>query len=554
MDFTFSDDQQAIADLAARILGDKVTHASLRRSSSVGATAGRPSGSRPTPGRPWPRPTCWAWPCPRRWAAAATACSEQPWCSPRSAAPRRRCPYLASIVVMGAMTIADFGTEAQQADAAAGRDRRHPVFLTAALVEPGVGPGPDVPATTATPDGDAGLAPRRREAVRALAVAAARSVGLAGRRAGAGARPPPRTARSSWRWSTPGRRRHRVDLDVTVGWPEADLRLDGVWCRRRRARRRRARDRPGDGRPGHGRGVRHPGRGVGDAALRLTATYTTERHQFGSPIATFQAVAQRAADAYIDTQGIQLHRLAGGLAPRRGPARGRRARHRQVLGRRGRQPGGRGRPAPPRWHRRRHRLPAAPLLPAGQAPRADPRRQHRAAAPPRRPDGGVMSGLPIAPPRRAVVTGSASGIGAAVRPPAGGRRLARSSASTWPARRSRPTCPTRRAGPGPSTACSIAGRARGALDAVVACAGLGPQIPSRHPLVSVNYFGAIAVLDGLLALLAAGSAPAARGHLLELDLGHADARPAPGRADGGRRTRARRWSWPPSWTAPPSTP
>ena len=46
--------------------------------------------------------------------------------------------------------------------------------------------------------------------------------------------------------------------------------------------------------------------GVSAAALRLTATYTTERHQFGSPIATFQAVAQRAADAYIDTQGIQF--------------------------------------------------------------------------------------------------------------------------------------------------------------------------------------------------------------------------------------------------------
>ncbi len=40
------------------------------------------------------------------------------------------------------------------------------------------------------------------------------------------------------------------------------------------------------------------------------------------------------------------------------------------------------------------------------------------------------------------------------------------------------------------------------LDAVVACAGLGPQVPSREALVSVNYFGAVAMLDGLLAALA----------------------------------------------------
>ncbi|CAN5787956.1 acyl-CoA dehydrogenase family protein [soil metagenome] len=46
--------------------------------------------------------------------------------------------------------------------------------------------------------------------------------------------------------------------------------------------------------------------GVCEAALRLTASYTSERHQFGAPIATFQAVAQRAADAYIDTEAVRL--------------------------------------------------------------------------------------------------------------------------------------------------------------------------------------------------------------------------------------------------------
>jgi alkylation response protein AidB-like acyl-CoA dehydrogenase len=46
--------------------------------------------------------------------------------------------------------------------------------------------------------------------------------------------------------------------------------------------------------------------GVADRALRLTAKYTAERKQFDKPIATFQAVAQRAADAYIDIEAIKL--------------------------------------------------------------------------------------------------------------------------------------------------------------------------------------------------------------------------------------------------------
>ena len=41
------------------------------------------------------------------------------------------------------------------------------------------------------------------------------------------------------------------------------------------------------------------GAGVAERALRMTAEYTTSRKQFGKPLATFQAVAQRAADAFI---------------------------------------------------------------------------------------------------------------------------------------------------------------------------------------------------------------------------------------------------------------
>jgi alkylation response protein AidB-like acyl-CoA dehydrogenase len=46
--------------------------------------------------------------------------------------------------------------------------------------------------------------------------------------------------------------------------------------------------------------------GVMEGALALTASHASERQQFGSPIGTFQAVAQRAADAYIDTEAVRL--------------------------------------------------------------------------------------------------------------------------------------------------------------------------------------------------------------------------------------------------------
>src|SRR5699024_7288953 len=39
--------------------------------------------------------------------------------------------------------------------------------------------------------------------------------------------------------------------------------------------------------------------GLTAEAVRLTGEYTTSRQQFGRPIATFQAVGQRAADAYV---------------------------------------------------------------------------------------------------------------------------------------------------------------------------------------------------------------------------------------------------------------
>jgi alkylation response protein AidB-like acyl-CoA dehydrogenase len=46
--------------------------------------------------------------------------------------------------------------------------------------------------------------------------------------------------------------------------------------------------------------------GVCTEAVAMTARYTSTRRQFGEPIASFQAVAQRAADAFISAEALRL--------------------------------------------------------------------------------------------------------------------------------------------------------------------------------------------------------------------------------------------------------
>ena len=46
--------------------------------------------------------------------------------------------------------------------------------------------------------------------------------------------------------------------------------------------------------------------GVTDSLMRMTASYTTERKQFGVPVATFQAVGHRAANCFIDVECLRL--------------------------------------------------------------------------------------------------------------------------------------------------------------------------------------------------------------------------------------------------------
>jgi NAD(P)-dependent dehydrogenase (short-subunit alcohol dehydrogenase family) len=108
--------------------------------------------------------------------------------------------------------------------------------------------------------------------------------------------------------------------------------------------------------------------------------------------------------------------------------------------------------------------------------------------------------------RTIVVTGSASGIGAAIR-----ARLEADGAVVVGVDIAEAEVVADLSGADGCTAAisSVTTALGGRLDAVVVCAGLGPHVRPAGRIVGVNYFGAIRVLDGLLGALAAGSNPAA---------------------------------------------
>jgi alkylation response protein AidB-like acyl-CoA dehydrogenase len=197
-------------------------------------------------------------------------------------------------VVMGAMAVAAFGTDEQRKTlvpaAVSGQ-----TILTAALVEAGA--PPEVPTTTAQRDGDSWRLDGVKLCVPAGMVADLVLV--------------PATADGGVAVflvdpSGPGVSRER--LDTTSGLPEARLDLEGATVAADRVLAE----------PGRGEtvvdwvlqratvGLCATMVGVCEKALELTAEHTKTREQFDRPIATFQAVAQRAADAYIDTEAVRL--------------------------------------------------------------------------------------------------------------------------------------------------------------------------------------------------------------------------------------------------------
>ncbi|MDG2333315.1 MAG: acyl-CoA/acyl-ACP dehydrogenase [Myxococcota bacterium] len=209
---------------------------------------------------------------------------------------RRTAPIpLLESAVLGALPIAEFGSEAQKQALLPGAAQGE-LILTSALVEDQA--NPTEPVTRAHSDGKGFRLEGRKVCVPAgqlahrLIVPATlddRSVGLF--------IVDPETEGVEI-----------VPLLTTSGQPEATLELTGA--RMQKADRLGAAD--------QGAEILHWIRergtaalcslalGVCEEALRLTAEYTKSRKQFGQPIATFQAVGQRQADAYVDTEAVRL--------------------------------------------------------------------------------------------------------------------------------------------------------------------------------------------------------------------------------------------------------
>ncbi|HEX2578488.1 MAG TPA: acyl-CoA dehydrogenase family protein [Aquihabitans sp.] len=290
MDLSLTAEQTAIRDLAARILGEQLTPERLREIERSDA-----------------------WFAADTWTDLAKA-DLLGLCLPeahggggygffelallleqvgRAVAPLPVLPTLA----LGALPIAEFGSEELQArwlpGVAAGE-----VVLTAALSEGGDGLPPEVPATTANADGDGWRLTGTKHLVPAAELAMRVLV-------------PARTSDGRSTVFLVDPTAAGVALERNLGpnlEPLSTLTLDGVQVG--------AADVLGAVDGGADvvawtadRGVAaHCAvqAGVCEMALRTTATYVSERKQFDTPIATFQAVAQRAADAYIDTEAVRV--------------------------------------------------------------------------------------------------------------------------------------------------------------------------------------------------------------------------------------------------------
>ncbi len=289
MDFTLSEADQAIRDLTARVLGDLSTHERLRELSRTGDRIDRQ-----------------AWIALAETGVIGAALPERhgglgldfmaPALALEQVGFHASVVPLLSTVVMGAVPIAAFGTSEQQAawlPAVADGSR----LLCAAVAADGA--PASQPAPVARPDG-AGyvldgvvpLVPGGLDAAMALV-----SARLPGGEMGVFCVPVGSDGFSVEPVEvTTGRTEARFELVGVVIGPEARLGgddADGAGIVDFIELRARV-------------GLCMLMAGAARAAVELAAVYTRQRHQFDRPIATFQAVSQRAGDSYIDIEAIRL--------------------------------------------------------------------------------------------------------------------------------------------------------------------------------------------------------------------------------------------------------
>lgn len=290
MDFTLSDDQTAIAELAGRILSEKLPADRLRQIEQADE---------------WFAPDVWqelakadllGIALPEVDGGGGYGFFELALILEQVGLAQAPVPVLATLV-LGALAVAEFGSADLRArllpDVIAGD-----LILTAALVEGNDALPPTTPATVAEPDGDGWRLTGTKRFVTAGQIA---HRALVPARTGDGI-----TTVFVVDLSADGITR---DADRSLNLePVPTIHFDGVLVG------------VGDvlGAEDAGaeivswitdRGIAawcSVQTGVCEAATRLTATYTSSRRQFDTPIATFQAVAHRAADAYIDTEAVRL--------------------------------------------------------------------------------------------------------------------------------------------------------------------------------------------------------------------------------------------------------
>jgi alkylation response protein AidB-like acyl-CoA dehydrogenase len=292
MDFAYSEQQSAILDLAAQILADGTSQERLRE---VERAAG-PRIDRALWGR-FAEAGLLAAAIPEAFDGAGLGFLEVAGILERIGRRAAPIPYLATIV-LGALPLAQFGSEAQQ-QRWLPRVARGEAILTAALTEPEG--DPRRPATTATPDAGGFRLTGTKFCVPAAQLADLMLVPAA---TGEG-----RIGVFLVDPKAPGVR--LTPLATTAGWPEARVDLDGA--------RVAADDALGDPRGGLAAldwillraqaALASLALGHCAEALRLTGEYAKTRKQFDQPIAMFQAVGHRAADAYIDLEAIRLTAL-----------------------------------------------------------------------------------------------------------------------------------------------------------------------------------------------------------------------------------------------------
>ena len=282
MDFSLSEDQQAIAELAAQILKDKATH---ERQREVELASG-------------PRFDRELWAAvgdagllgiavPEAQSGAGLGFLEVAAILEQMGRHTAPIPFYET-VVLAALPIAQFGSEAQR-EAWLPKLGAGEAIATAALV------GDELPSASRERDGfvlsgvrmcvpaaelaDVVLVPAELEGAATLFLVDPKAAGV-----------------------------ELEELATTSGTPESRMTLSGVaagadavlgevgggakilaWLIERATA-----------------GLCMVSLGACEAALDLTSEYVKTRKQFDQPIAMFQAVGHRAADAFIDTEGIRL--------------------------------------------------------------------------------------------------------------------------------------------------------------------------------------------------------------------------------------------------------